>query len=177
MEMIDKLLASVTFTPAVVGYLREGQKVCLGVRKKVSAGLGENLIAGIGGKVGDSLEFQNETPDHAMDREMSEEIGVKVLAKQEMGRVRFIFSHKPPDSLWNQDVTIYSITKWEGIPSETESIHPIWFDEREIPWERMWEDNQHWLPKVLAGQRVDAIFLFSDDNQIAEYRFDEVVQP
>ena len=169
--MIDKFLASVIFTPAVVGYLRDGCRVCLGVRKKVSAGLGENLIAGIGGKVGDSLEIQNETSDHAMDREVSEEIGVKVLEKQRLGRVRFIFSHKPPDSKWNQDVTIYSITKWEGMPSETESIKPIWFDISEIPWERMWEDNEYWLPRVLSGQRVDAIFLFSDDNKIAGYRF------
>lgn len=176
MKTIDEFLASVTFTAAVVGYLRDGDRVCLGLRKKVSAGLGENLIAGIGGKVGDSLEIQNESSDQAMNREVSEEIRVTVLAKQEMGRVRFIFAHKPPDSPWNQDVTIYSITKWEGLPCETESIKPLWFDIGEIPWERMWEDNDYWLPKVLSGQRVDAIFLFSDDNQIAEYRFEETIQ-
>jgi len=175
MKKIDKFLTSVTFTPAVVGYLRDGGRVCLGVRKKVSSGLGENLIAGIGGKVGDSLEIQNETSGKAMDREVSEEIGVKVLEKQQMGRVRFIFSHKPPDSKWNQDVMIYSITRWEGMPSETESIKPMWFDIGEIPWERMWADNEYWLPKVLSGQRVDAIFLYSDDNKVVEYRFDEIV--
>ncbi len=170
-------LTSVVFTPAVVGFLRDGNKICLGVRKKVSSGLGKDLIAGIGGKVGDSMEIQNETSDHAIDREVREEIGVKVLKKQQMGRVRFMFAHKPPDSQWNQDVTIYSITKWEGIPSETESIKPIWFDRGAIPWERMWVDNEYWLPKILAGQRVDAIFLFNDDNKIAEYRFEEIVQP
>jgi ADP-ribose pyrophosphatase YjhB (NUDIX family) len=174
MEKIDEFLRSVTFTRAVVGYLRDGNRVCLGLRKKVSSGLGENLIAGIGGKVGDSLEIRNETPAHAMDREASEEIRVKVLEKQEMGRVRFIFSHKPPDSPWNQDVTIYSITKWEGTPSETESLQPMWFETSELPWERMWGDNEHWLPKVLAGQPVNAVFLFSADNEIAEYRFEEV---
>lgn len=175
MKEIDKFLASVTFTPAVVGYLRDGDKVCLGMRKKVSSGLGENLIAGIGGKIGDAPEIQNETSDEAMDRESNEEIGVQVLEKWEMGRVRFIFSHKPPDSQWNQDVRIYSITKWQGTPSETESIKPIWFDVGDLPWERMWEDNEHWLPRVLSGQRVDAIFLFRDDNKIAEYRLEEVI--
>ena len=172
--MIDKFLASVTFTPAVVGYLRDGDRVCLGIRKKVSSGLGENLIAGIGGKVGDSLEIRNETPASAMDREALEEIGVDILEKQEMGRVRFVFSHKPPDSKWNQDVTIYSVTKWQGMPSETESIKPVWFDLGELPWERMWADNEYWLPKVLSGQRVDAVFLYRDDNKVAEYRFNEV---
>lgn len=175
MKEIDKFLTSVTFTPAVVGYLKDGDRVCLGVRKKVSQGLGENLIAGIGGKVGDTPEIQNETSEEAMDREVNEEVGVKVLEKREMGRVRFMFSHKPPDSQWNQDVRIYSVTKWEGTPSETESTKPEWFDVDNIPWERMWEDNEHWLPKVLNGQRVDAIFLFSGDNKITEYRFDEVV--
>lgn len=177
MEEIDTLLATVTLTSAVVGFLKDGNRVCLGIRKRVSSGLGENLIAGIGGKVGDSLALQHESSDDAMDREASEEIGVKVLEKQRMGRVRFIFSHKPPDSKWNQDVSIYSITKWEGVPSETESIKPMWFEMDKIPWERMWADNEYWLPKVLSGQHVDAVFLFRDDNEVAEYRFEQIVQP
>ena len=172
MKTIDEFLNSVKFTLAVVGYLRDGNKVCLGVRKKVSSGLGENLIAGIGGKVGDSLETRDETSEQAMDREANEEIGVKILEKQAMGRVRFIFSHKPADSLWNQDVRIYSITKWEGLPAETESIRPVWFDIDALPWERMWADNEHWLPKVLAGQRVEAVFLYKGDNEIEAYRFE-----
>ena len=175
MKEIDKFLTSVTFTPAVVGFLRDGDRVCLGVRKKVSSGLGENLIAGIGGKIGDTPEIQHETSGEAMDRESNEEIRVKVVEKREMGRVRFMFSHKPFDSKWNQDVKIYSITKWQGVPSETESTIPEWFDISEIPWKRMWEDNEYWLPKVLSGQQVNAIFLFSDDNKVVEYRFDELV--
>ncbi len=59
---IDRQLVLVTFTPSVVGYLREGGRVCLGVRKKVSLGLGENLVAGIGGRVGDTPEVKSETP-------------------------------------------------------------------------------------------------------------------
>jgi len=44
-----------------------------------------------------------------------------------------------------------------------------------IPWGRMWEDNQYWLPKVLSGQQIDAIFLYRDDYKVVEYRFDEEV--
>lgn len=175
MREIDKFLTSVTFTPAVVGFLRDGNRLCLGARKKVSSGLGENLVAGIGGKIGDLPEIQNETASDAMDRETNEEIGVAVIKKQEMGRVRFIFSHKPLDSEWNQDVRIYSITRWQGVPSETESTKPEWFDMGNIPWGRMWEDNQYWLPKVLSGQQIDAIFLYRDDYKVVEYRFDEEV--
>lgn len=168
---IDRRLAGITFTRAVVGMLIDKDKVCLGVRKKVSGGLGQDLIAGIGGKVGDAPEIQNETAEQAMDREAKEEIGVDVLEKQHMGRVRFIFSHKAPDSKWNQDVEIYTVTKWRGEPKETESTKPEWFATSDIPWVRMWEDNQHWIPLVLAGQVVNAIFLFSEDNKIAEFKF------
>ncbi len=171
---IDKYLETVVFTPAVVGYLIGGERVCLGVRKRVSGGLGQDLIAGIGGKVGDEPEFASETSDEAMDRETKEEVGVIVREKRRMGRVRFLFSHKAHDSKWNQDVTIYQVTKWDGSPEETESTKPVWFDKEQIPWGQMWEDNEHWLPKVLAGQIVNAIFLFSGDNKIAEYRFEEV---
>lgn len=103
-----------------------------------------------------------------MGREAGEELG------DDMGRVRLIFTHKPLDSKWNQDVRIYAISGWEGTPTETESTKPEWFNKEEIPWDRMWEDNQHWLPKVLAGQRVDATFLFSEGNKVAEFRFDKV---
>src|SRR4030043_1180421 len=87
MSQIDIYLSSVTFAPAVVGYLRDGKKVLLGERKKVSSGLGQNLIAGVGGKVGDSPGIKDETAGHAMDREASEEVGVKILEKADRGRV------------------------------------------------------------------------------------------
>lgn len=169
---IDGYLSSVTFTPAVVGYLRDGDRICLGVRKQVSGGLGQDLIAGLGGKVGDTLKIKDETFEEAMDREADEEVCIKVTEKQDMGRVRFIFTHKAPDSKWNQDVKIFSITKWEGQPTETDTTKPLWFKSEEIPWEKMWEDNQHWLPKVMVGEKVNATFLFSEDNKIAGYRFD-----
>ncbi|HSV95113.1 MAG TPA: NUDIX domain-containing protein [Spirochaetia bacterium] len=175
MTEIDRYIEQTNFTPAVVGFLREGNRVLLGERIRVSAGLGQNLIAGIGGKVGDSEETKDETLEQAMDREMFEEVGVKILEKIERGRLRFVFMHKDPNSKWNQDVKIYEITEWEGEPVETESTKPSWFDEDKIPWEKMWEDNEHWLPLVLSGKKIDAVFLFSDDNKVAEYRFDEGV--
>ena len=171
---IDKHLAGVTFTPAVVGILTDGGRVCLGVRKSVSGGLGENLIAGIGGKVGDTPDIQNETAEQAMNREADEEIKVRITNKKYMGRVRFMFSHKSPDSKWNQDVSVYVVTGWNGTPTETESTKPEWFEVGNIPWESMWEDNKYWMLKVLAGRMVNAVFLFNGDNKISEYRFDPI---
>ncbi len=172
---IDSFLKSgVIFTPAVVGYfIGEEDKVGLGLRKKVSFGIGENLIAGIGGKVGDTLEIQGETFDQAMDREAKEEVEVIVTKKQAMGSVRFIFSRKPLDSKWNQRVGIYLITRWKGELKETESTKPLLFNVDNIPWDKMWADNKIWLPKVLQRQKVSATFLFDDDNKVKEYRFEK----
>lgn len=164
----DFLKSGVVFTPAVVGYLIDGNRILLGIRKKVSLGLGENLVAGIGGK----FEQDDKNPDNTLDREVYEEIGVEVLEKNDFGCVKFIFEHKPLDSKWNQSVDIYLITKWSGEPKETESIKPIWFNIKEIPWEKMWADNKIWLPKVLAGERINATFLHDSDNSVKEYRFE-----
>jgi 8-oxo-dGTP diphosphatase len=170
MDNIESLLESITLTKAVEGFLSDGKHVCLGLRKRVSSGLGENLMAGIGGKIGDQPEFADESPGEAIDREVREEIDVTVLEKHELGRVRFIFTHKPPDSSWNQDVIVYLITKWQGEPCETESTRPEWVNIDEIPWERMWEDNAHWLPSVLADRQVNAVFIYRDDYRISDYR-------
>lgn len=167
MNEIQKALGSkITFVPAVVCYFMQGDKVLLGLRKRVSLGLGENLISGIGGKVGDTEELQKETPEAALEREVFEEIKVRIKRYRKVGRVRFIFPHKPK---WNQDVTAYIVEGWEGNPEETDDIKPEWFSISELPSSRMWDDNQYWVPLVLAGRVVDATFLFDENSKVKEH--------
>ncbi len=173
MSKIDKYLNSgIVFTPVVVSYLVQNKKVLLGLRKKVSLGLGENLLVGIGGKVGDQPEYKDETTEQALVREVKEEICVTVTSYKKMGRVRFIFPHKPK---WNQEVTVYVVDKWEGDPKETEPIKPMWFNIKELPTSRMWDDNAYWVPKVLLGEQIDAIFLYGEDNKVVESVFKQPV--
>jgi 8-oxo-dGTP diphosphatase len=164
-KLSDYLTEETTFTPAVVGYLVKEDKVLLGLRKKVSLGLGLNLIAGIGGKVGDDVQYANETNDEALIREFNEEICVKPLEYKVTGRVRFIWVGRPQR---NQDVTIYKITKWEGEPQETEAIKPSWFDIQSLPGEQMWKDNLIWVPQVLNDINVDAVFVYGEDEQLID---------
>ena len=125
MTEIQKYLKSgVEFTPAVVGFLVKDSKVCLGQRLKVSLGLGENIISGIGGKVGDNPEIKNESHNEALVREFKEEVAVTPINYKEFGEIRFIFPHQPK---WNQTVRVYRISSWLGEPRETEVIRPIWF--------------------------------------------------
>lgn len=162
MNQIQKHLASdIAFTKAVVCYLKKGNKVLLGLRKRVSLGLGENLISGIGGKVGDTLQNQYESLEQALEREVLEEIGVSIKVFRKMGRVKFIFPHKLK---WNQDVLVYVVESWEGEPTETQDIKPLWFDVDQLPFSKMWDDNRFWVPEVLKGKEVDAVFLYDEDN-------------
>lgn len=170
MNQISKILqASPELIPAVVCFPVRGEDVLLIHRVKTSDGLGQDLVSGIGGKVGDDEAFKNETHDEALIREVWEEIGIKPTKYQKVGRVRFLWETKPK---WNMDVVIYIVDEWEGEPIETEVAKPVWHKIANLPKENMWEDNLHWVPKVLSGEKVDAVFLYGPDKTIIETRFD-----
>ncbi|MEI6462531.1 MAG: NUDIX domain-containing protein [bacterium] len=147
---------------AVVCFLVKDNKVILGLRKRVSLGLGANLISGIGGKVGDKPEFQNETDEEGLRREVKEEIGVDILEFEKMGRICFYFMTKPK---WNQEVIAYIVTSWKGTPLETESIKPMEFNIHNLPKTQMWDDNTYWVPMLLEGKKFTASFLYGEDNK------------
>ena len=150
---------------AVVGYLVDQEKVLLGLRKKVSLGLGENLIAGIGGKLED-----DESYEEALRREIAEEINISIKTYRKCGHVVFLFPHK---AQWNQEGDTFIIDSWEGEPAETEAIKPIWYPKRDLPSKQMWEDNRLWVPKILNGETINGIFLYDKNDHIVE----SVVKP
>lgn len=169
MSLIKEYLnTNITFAPAIVCFLKRGDEVLLGLRKRVSSGLGQDIVSGIGGKVGDHEEFKNESHEDALVREVQEEIGVEIKGYVEMGRVRFIWPHNPN---WRQDVKIYIVSSWEGEPIETEVIKPLWFPVNDLPKSQMWEDNAYWVPKILANEKVDAVFVIGENKKIIEYVF------
>jgi 8-oxo-dGTP diphosphatase len=169
MTLIEQYLKdNPVFIPAVVGFLINQDKVLLGLRKKVSNNLGLNLISGIGGKVGDSAEIANESTEEALAREFQEETGIKIVSPQNTGRVRFIWTHKPK---WNQDVTIFIIKEWKDNPIETEAIKSEWYPINNLPKQQMWEDNLYWVPKILNGESIDAVFLYGEDEKVIDHKF------
>ena len=156
------------YRPAVVGFVVNGPLVLLGQRVQVSDGLGQNLLAGYGGKVGDSPKTWDETRAEAMVRELLEETRtVHVLIEDviHMGRVRFLYPHKPHAQL---DVSVYLIERYTGEPEETESMVPRWYNKTCLPVDLMFRDNQFWVPQVLAGRHIDAVFSYDPNGQIME---------
>lgn len=131
-------------------------QVLLGHKK---TGLGTGKIVGLGGHVED-----RESAVEAAAREVREESGIRVLpgALSQVARLTFLFPARP---VLDMTVAIFTAADWAGEPAETREIRPEWFPVAALPYERMWDDAGHWLPRVLAGERLRATFTYAADNE------------
>ena len=154
------------YVQAVAGFMVRDDQILLGLRKKVSNDLGANNYAGIGGK----LE-PGETNDECLVREIKEEIDIDITGYEKYGRARFI---NPANPKWNMEGFFYLITEWEGTPTETEVIKPVWFDKDKIPFNQMFRDNKYWLPMLLENKHFEGVFLFGEDHEVKEMQINEV---
>ena len=58
---------------------------------------------------------------------------------------------------------VFTSTRFDGEPTETDEAIPLWFKRSEIPYGEMWADDRIWLPRVLDGAKVNGKFIFSND--------------
>ena len=65
-------------------------------------------------------------------------------------------------------VHVFLVTRWDGNPVESAEMIPAWFASDDIPLEHMWQDVYHWLPRILAGERIRASFTFKEDNETVD---------
>ena len=148
--------------------LRDGvqPEILLGRKKR---GFGEGKLNGFGGKpeTGESLRA-------AATREVFEEAGIRVPpdALHPAGQIVFRFPYHPD---FDHHVHVFLTDAFDGDPKESEEMAPAWFPLDRIPYDRMWQDDAYWLPKVLAGQAIDAEFRFGEDNEtVTEWRITEL---
>ena len=52
---------------------------------------------------------------------------------------------------------------WQIVERYTDEAIPLWSTHADIPYERMWEDDIFWLPRMLAGENFNGRFAFADD--------------
>ncbi|NIO23314.1 MAG: NUDIX domain-containing protein [Candidatus Aenigmarchaeota archaeon] len=128
-------------------------------------GFGKGKFNGFGGKVRD-----NETVEEAALRELQEETGIRALPDdiRKVAELEFEFPSVPKENGWDQRVHVFLVEKWEGEASETEEMRPVWINIDNIPFEKMWADDKHWLPLVLQEKQVKANFVFKEDNESIE---------
>lgn len=132
------------------------REVLLGHKKR---GFGTGKVASLGGHV-----EPGETPEAAAVREVKEESGIRVstgsLARA--ASLTFLFPAHPS---WDMDVEIFTAADWVGEAAESDEIRPQWFPVTALPFDRMWQDAAHWLPRVLTGEKLRATFTYADDNE------------
>lgn len=146
--------------PATLVFVVKGRRILL-IRKK--RGLGAGKINGPGGRREAGESFR----DCAV-REMREELGVTPLHLVRLGQHCFQFVDG-----YSTFVRVYRASDIDGEPVETDEAAPLWFDVDAIPFGKMWEDDRHWLPLVLAGRRFAGRWIF-DGERMLDYTLDIV---
>lgn len=122
-------------------------------------GLGAGKINAPGGKI-----EPGETPLRGAIREVEEEVCIRIAECdcEQMGVLRFAFL----DGL-HLHCTVFRAARYEGTPTETDEALPEWFACADVPYERMWADDRHWLPRMLEGGKFDARFEFDGENMLS----------
>lgn len=137
--------------------IHQPPKILLGMKKR---GFGEGRWNGFGGKV-----EKGEKIIDAAKREMREEAGIDVRGLKKFGIVEFEFLGNPEIL----QVHIFKASEFSGKLCESEEMRPRWFHADKIPFKKMWPDDAHWLPHVLAGKKVKAKFWFEGFDRIVRH--------
>lgn len=119
-------------------------------------GIGAGKVNGPGGKID-----PGETPRECVVRETQEELGITALRPVKYGELHFAMSDIP-DILCH----VFLARDFEGVPVETEEAKPLWTRLSDIPYDRMWKDDIHWLPILLEGRGFHGQFIFNGEDVI-----------
>lgn len=142
---------------ATLIFLIKDDQILLAMKKR---GVGIDKWNGVGGKIqpGESIMA-------AAIRECQEEIDVTPLDLEYVARIAFSI----PDQQYQTLGHIFLVREWEGEPQETEEMAPAWFKQDTIPYDRMWSDDELWLDRVLAGEKLKARFIFDANENVTDY--------
>lgn len=137
-------------------FLRQEDTVLLAMKKR---GFGAGLYNGAGGKL-----QPGETIEESLLRQGREEISVTPTAFYKVAEHDFV---QDCDSApWHLYVHAFIADDWLGKPAESDEMAPEWFRLNDIPYARMRQDDPHWLPRVLNGEKLRTIFTFDSNNQL-----------
>lgn len=126
---------------ATVCFLSQRGKILL--QKRPSHLRWAGRLNGPGGKI-DS----DETPVEAVTREVEEETALRLRSARSHGTLLLYFGNE------QLLVHVFSSADFSGRTRGSEGALR-WYSSSAPPFDRMWPDQRHWLPLVLAGARID----------------------
>jgi ADP-ribose pyrophosphatase YjhB (NUDIX family) len=135
--------------------LKKDGMLWLGQKKQ---GFGQGKFNGFGGK-----QKEGETIEQTAVRELTEETSVVPTNMHKAAEMTYRFEHEPS---WNQVVHVYIVTDWTGTPTESEEMTCEKFPVASIPYDKMWDNDKHWLPQVLDGKKVKGAFIHTDKTTV-----------
>ena len=139
---------------AVLCFIRDGNEILL-IRKK--RGLGKGKVNGPGGRI-----EPGETAEDAAVRETWEEVGLTPSELTRVAELSFQFADG-----YGLHCTVFFSSTYSGSLCETDEAAPFWCSVSNIPFDRMWADDRHWLPSVLEGEPVHGKFSFDGDRMLS----------
>ena len=95
-------------------------------------------------------------------REVREETGVVISELELVARIKFL---EHPGCL-SMIGYVFVAHAFEGQPRDCAEARPFWCSVQSLPFDRMWEDDRHWLPHVMDGRALTASFLFRGDRLV-----------
>lgn len=141
--------------------VRDG-RVCLGYKKR---GFGRGWYNGFGGKV-----REGEGILVAAQRELLEEARVSANVWEPRGTLTFTFKGQSDELM----VHLFSVSDLTGEPQETGEMRPEWFALSAVPYAQMWPADAHWMPIVLAGKSVRAMFHYGVGQRLLRQQVEAV---
>lgn len=141
-------------------FIRQQQHVLL-IHKKT--GLGAGKILGPGGK----LE-PFETPLACAVRETEEELEITPHDLQPMAELFFHDLVCPKIK-----ASVYVSDRFSGTPKETIEAAPLWCPMADLPLDKMWSDDQFWLPQILNNEPIRGWFYF-DAEHLVDHRLESI---
>jgi 8-oxo-dGTP diphosphatase len=100
-----------------------------------------------------------ETAEQGAIRETQEEVGLTPTGMEWAGELSFQFRDG-----YSLHVELYRASGWTGELRETDEAKPFWCSTSEIPYGRMWADDEQWMPRLLAGEKFRGWFEFEGDR-------------
>lgn len=141
-----------------VVFIIKENKILLGMKKR---GFGNGKYNGFGGKV-----EKNESIIDAAKRELKEECGIEVNELKQHGIIKFEFETKYEQIMV---VHVFVGKEYQGEITESEEMKPEWFQISDIPYDKMWKDDEYWLPELIKGNNFKGYFLFHDESKIVKH--------
>ena len=92
-----------------------------------------------------------ERPSECAAREVQEEVGIRVTNLVCRAELRFIEQQGPQ---WLGYA--FTTREFSGVARQSVEADPFWCRRADIPYAKMWDDDQLWLPLILAQEQRQA---------------------